>query len=88
MSTIADGSAGFLNNLFNFGAGVFYTHADRQSARAELEIARQQRAAAEAAAREAEAREAARPAMAAGIDQNTMLLIGGGLIAALVLMRL
>ena len=82
------GVGGFFEGLFDAATGAYQHHIDRASIRHELALAREQREALEAEARTAEARRNPSQAAAAGIDQNTILMLGGALVAALVVARL
>ena len=76
-----------LGRFLNFGLGIFDRVIDRDNVAAELALARENRIAEERRVAETEAR---RNVQASGfpVDQNTALIIGGALLAALVVSRL
>ena len=79
------GVGGFFEGLFDAASGAYRHHIESAGIRNELALARAQREALEAEARVAEQRRT--PAPAAGIDQNTILMIGGAMVIALVALR-
>lgn len=78
-----------LGSLFNFGTGIFNTIIDRENTELEFRIAQENRIATEQRAAEAQQRQDQFNGVAlGGIDNNTILLMGGALVAALVISRL
>ena len=75
-----------LGRFLNFGLGIFDRVIDRDNVEAELALARENRLAEERRVAETQARR--EPQAMGGFNQNTALLIGGAVIAALLIARL